>query len=308
MNLNNIIMKIKISLLFLLISFLTNAQSNYYYYKHSKKFLELNRKYLYVASDSKTNIKNIKSPIFKLLSEVKTDKALYTLNTNIFSLKRDKYWKEVKLQELSKKNYLDQINNLKNKYPGIIIAPYFKTNNDDKIGLSNYFYVKLKRAEDYNFLVKHASLSKAVIIGQNKFMPLWYTLSATNKSLNALDLANKFYETENFEYSEPDLILNLIHNNDPYYSDQWGLKNTGQYGGNSGIDINIEEAWGITEGSTEIKVAVLDQGFEMNHPDLIDNVFESGYDTENGTSPSVVRGAHGTACAGIISAKKDNDA
>lgn len=293
---------------FILFSFITTIYSqDYYYYKSEKKPLELNIKYLYVFSNSKEDIKNIQSPKFKISSEIKTDQTTFNLNTSSSFLKEKKYWKEIELQGISNNDYVKLISTLRNTFPNMVIAPYFKNKNDDKIGLSNYFYVKLKRTEDYNLLVNYAESSQAVILGKNKFMPLWYTLSATNKSLNALYLANKFYETGLFQYSEPDLILNLLHTNDPYYSDQWGLKNTGQYNGNSGIDINIEEAWNITEGNSEIKIAVLDHGFEMDHPDLIDNVFGNGFDTENGTSPSIVRGAHGTACAGIISAKRNNN-
>lgn len=36
------------------------------------------------------------------------------------------------------------------------------------------------------------------------------------------------------------------------------------------------------------------------------NIHSSSYDTESGTSPSVIRGSHGTACAGIIGAKTNN--
>lgn len=84
------------------------------------------------------------------------------------------------------------------------------------------------------------------------------------------------------------------------------LKNTGQNGGTSGIDIHAEQAWNITTGSSSIRVAVYDQGFEMNHPDLQNNVYGTGYDAETGTTPSIVRGNHGTACAGIVGAQQNN--
>jgi subtilisin family serine protease len=44
----------------------------------------------------------------------------------------------------------------------------------------------------------------------------------------------------------------------------------------------------------------------MNHPDLQNNVSNTGYDAETGSTPSVVRGNHGTACAGIIGAQQNN--
>lgn len=95
--------------------------------------------------------------------------------------------------------------------------------------------------------------------------------------------------------------------NDPHYNNQWGLKNTGQYGSAyTGIDINAEQVWSVTKGNN-VKVAIYDHGFEMNHPDLASNVFGNGFDATTGTSPSQVRGNHGTACAGIIGAVQDNN-
>ncbi|NDP22417.1 MAG: S8 family serine peptidase [Paludibacter sp.] len=44
----------------------------------------------------------------------------------------------------------------------------------------------------------------------------------------------------------------------------------------------------------------------MNHPDLQNNVYGTGYDAETGTTPSIVRGNHGTPCAGIVGAQQNN--
>ncbi|TPE17930.1 S8 family serine peptidase [Tannerella forsythia] len=53
-------------------------------------------------------------------------------------------------------------------------------------------------------------------------------------------------------------------------------------------------------------VAVVDQGIELNHPDLVANIHPLNFDTETGSSPSIVRGNHGVACAGIIGASGNN--
>ena len=138
-------------------------------------------------------------------------------------------------------------------------------------------------------------------------MPLWYTLSSTKESsYNTLELANIFYESKFFETAEPDLMIdNLILDGNNFTDKQWGLNNTGQYGGRKGLDIKALQAWKISKGKG-VKVAVLDHGIELNHPDLKDNIFSLSYDTEKGSSPSTVWGPHGTACAGIIGAM-DNE-
>lgn len=169
--------------------------------------------------------------------------------------------------------------------------------------------MRLFKAEDIDKLKDFAKENNVEILGRNIFMPLWYTLSCTKYSKgNALEMANAFYESGIFRAAEPDLMCdNLIQCvNDDYFSDQWNLKNTGQYGGTNGIDIDICKAWELTRGCSHVVIAVVDHGIEMDHPDL-PNMSALSYDTHSGTSPSQVLGPHGTACAGIAGADADND-
>ncbi len=90
------------------------------------------------------------------------------------------------------------------------------------------------------------------------------------------------------------------------YPDQWGFHNTGQSGGTAGIDIKAPEAWGITRGDGNIKVAVIDMGVDLSHPDLMANLLP-GYDATEGCAGGSNGGcwgddSHGTSCAGIIGA------
>jgi hypothetical protein len=126
---------------------------------------------------------------------------------------------------------------------------------------------------------------------------------------NAMEMANLFYESGRFSSAEPDLMVDDLPMcvDDDYFTYQWNLSNTGQYSGISGIDIQFCEAWDITSGNNDIVVAIVDQGIEMDHPDLEDNLYAFSYDTESGTQPSQVLGSHGTACAGIAGASSNND-
>jgi len=139
-------------------------------------------------------------------------------------------------------------------------------------------------------------------------MPLWYTLSCDRFSEgNALQMANLFYESDLFFSSQPDLMENdlTLSVNDPFFGDQWSLKNTGQYNGIVGNDIQIEDAWKITQGIPGVITAILDHGLKLSHPDLT-NIYSSSFDTESGTSPSKLLGNHGTAVGGIVGADADN--
>ena len=80
------------------------------------------------------------------------------------------------------------------------------------------------------------------------------------------------------EYAEPDHILHLTSTDYPYYGEPefgklWGLDNTGQAinnhgSGTSNVDINAKEASTVTEGDSNLVVAVIDSGVDFSHPDL----------------------------------------
>lgn len=78
--------------------------------------------------------------------------------------------------------------------------------------------------------------------------------------------------------------------NDPLYSDQWGLDNTGQVyyededvtlQGTAGADISAPEAWDLTKGSSSVVVAVMDTGINYNHNDLAANIWRNTRETDN---------------------------
>lgn len=76
---------------------------------------------------------------------------------------------------------------------------------------------------------------------------------------------------------QPNYILYPDTVTDPLYGELWGLKNTGQVisgvAGTPGIDINVENAWNITKGSSDIVVAIIDTGIDITHPDLVNNIW-----------------------------------
>jgi len=82
--------------------------------------------------------------------------------------------------------------------------------------------------------------------------------------------------------------------NDPYYKYQFSFHNPGgklrinthsykpsieEFDAETGIDLNIEKAWGITTGSKAVVVALLDDGFCYNHPDVKDNIWHNPGET-----------------------------
>ncbi|MBX2898947.1 MAG: S8 family serine peptidase [Cyclobacteriaceae bacterium] len=114
--------------------------------------------------------------------------------------------------------------------------------------------------------------------------------------------------------------------NDPLFNNQWNLKNTGQTDGTPGADINLVNAWKSETGSSNVIVAVIDGGIDLNHPDLrnslwvnpgeipgngIDDDLNGYVDDVNGygfgdNSSIIYPDNHGTHVAGIIGATSNN--
>jgi subtilisin family serine protease len=128
-------------------------------------------------------------------------------------------------------------------------------------------------------------------------------------------------------YAEPDYQANADGvPNDPFFSLQWGLKNTGQASGGqvgvAGADEKVASAWDITHGSSDVVVAVLDTGIDYTHPDLATNVWSNpggingcaagthGYNVLTSVcdpmDDDTAYNGHGTHVSGIIGAVGNN--
>ena len=176
-------------------------------------------------------------------------------------------------------------------------------------GLIDEFIVKLKPTTSLKQLQGLMSDYSCVIIEESPYVDNEYLISVSKTSaLDAMQTANAFFETGLFEFSTPNFVaINPFCSNDPYFGNQWGLQNSNlnppHIGPPPKYGINAECAWEITQGNKNIKIAVVDDGVDLHHPDLEQNLL-SGYSVYGW--PWDVNGRHGTACAGIIGAVKDN--
>ena len=192
---------------------------------------------------------------------------------------------------------------------GVLHASFFLESSGSLSATMNEVVVKLKDMSAQSFLEEMSSQYGCVVSKREWYSPEKYYLTLSNACpLSAIEFADLLYETGFFEYALPGMCyFNSFCSSDTYYSYQWNLKNTGQYGA-SGIDIKIEPAWTLTEGEEDIVVAVLDDGVDDVHPDLSSNllpIYDAYYAATN-TTPAFTK-THGTCVAGIIGALKDNN-
>lgn len=194
------------------------------------------------------------------------------------------------------------------------VHPMLSRAGGKDIGVQEELLVKLHQADDLAQLEAKVLELGAIIHRQSQFDALLYHVRLTENALgNTLYIANRLYETGLFRYAEPNFIhFDVLQNtNDPFVGQQWALMNDGiNTAGQNGIadaDMDVFEAWQITTGSSDIKIAVLDDGVDLNHPDLVNNLLP-GFGTIGNSEPgSAEQQPHGTACSGIIAAQGNNN-
>ena len=156
-------------------------------------------------------------------------------------------------------------------------------------------------------------------------------------SINAFDALALVGQVPHLMRVEPDrLYYSARLPNDTRFSEQFAMRNVGQpipaiggVLGTSGADIKVQNVWDISIGTRDNVVAVIDTGVDLQHPDLVNNLWVNpgevagngidddgngyvddvnGYDfAELDANPDdEPTGGHGTAVAGCIGAQGNN--
>jgi hypothetical protein len=147
---------------------------------------------------------------------------------------------------------------------------------------------------------------------------LW-VVSISRNSPNPMKAADLLKKTAEISHAVPFFDSPLTFHEevdaplDDLFLDQWYLKNKG---GNTkdpkgkfvrGSDMNVPAAWKLlgNRGSAKIKLAVVDLGFDLQHPDFQGKIVSpfSLYNSERIPVQGV--DTHGTACAGLAIAKSN---
>lgn len=155
-------------------------------------------------------------------------------------------------------------------------------------------------------------------IGEEKLL-----LLKLKEGKNVKDAIADFKKITDVEYAQPNFIYEIMSTtpNDTYYSNLWGLKNTGQTISNpsyttnnpgiSGMDMDMELAWDYATDCSSIIVAVIDSGVNYNHVDLAGNMWNGavnhGYDYVDVDNDPMDLNGHGTHVAGTIGAVGNNN-
>lgn len=281
----------------------------YYWYNADKIDLTLNEVFVNILVDTSV-VKQ--SGITELCSE-------YTIEAKTELDKYGLFKAEIKEGQESNCNYQNLVEALRKDSRVLKVLPYFERGHGAQpIGTSHFFYVQLKdqspygtpfldRIYDVEALNDVAEQLNIRILKEVAHMPDWYIMSIEGSEFKtSVEAANHFYETGRFLAIDPAFIFSFRpgSTNDPLFTQQWGLNNTSY----PGYDINIEGAWAITKGAGA-KIAIIDQGPDPNHLDLVSNYYYLSYNAQTQSVPAAYSLFldHGTHVAGIAGAVGDND-
>ena len=184
-----------------------------------------------------------------------------------------------------------------------------------------WYYLQMDQGKTYPYTGQNfgATTGKVVLSGQECEIVSWsdteiYFTVPENATSGKLYIEN----AAGIKSSELSIIIIpvQIYSNDEYSNLQWQMN-----------ILHMTDAWNVTEGSSDVVVAVIDSGVDIYHEDLKhaiwlneDEIANNGIDDDNNgyiddihgwdfvldTNSMDNRGPHGTMVSGLIAAKKDN--
>lgn len=216
-------------------------------------------------------------------------------------------------------------------FPVVLFSPYaYSQNNSDYV--------------PGELIVKYKTNSVRALESKFSQLKVQKTFSSSgahhvlvDSSYRVQDVIAELEEDPNVEYVERNYYIDIKKTpNDPNFSKQYGLRNTGQWLGTKDADVKALKAWDLTTGSRNVLVAVIDTGVDYRHPDLIKNYWVNpgesgtdsrgrnkrtngidddrngyvddykGWDFSNEDNDPEDDYGHGTHCAGVIGARGGN--
>jgi len=163
---------------------------------------------------------------------------------------------------------------------------------------------------------------------EQRFTRLRTSLIRIEDPNRMFDVLAQLKKDKDVEIAEPNFCYypTSTQPNDPSFSSQWGLYNPSP----ERCDIHAPEAWDLARGSSDQVIGVIDSGCQIDHPDLVDNIWtnpdeiaDNGIDDDGNGYVDDIHGwdflhndntvydpddgdRHGTHVAGIIAASGNN--
>ncbi|WP_337134649.1 S8 family peptidase [Priestia megaterium] len=133
--------------------------------------------------------------------------------------------------------------------------------------------------------------NKCTLLHRNK--DLDFQVLRSKKKIDKL--IKRYSELDEVDYVEPDYTLSAFYTpNDPFFPYQYGPQK-----------VQAPDAWDVTTSNGNIKIAIIDTGIQLNHPELSIKLWP-GYNFVEGNLVPNDGNGHGTHVAGIAAALTEN--
>ena len=198
------------------------------------------------------------------------------------------------------------------------LLPAYIRNGSEKVYASGRIFVKLPKMDERS-AGKWCESNGMRLVKKFKYATDWYLAETTEDPIKkSVELVEKRIVAQ----AEPSFFMTFepmtYIPNDPLFSKQWHLYNDGSNTTLTGSDSSyVAEAWDVLRqikgelGGSNVKLAIVDDGFDLNHEDL-QGRFLPGYDFVDGDDDPMtgIRGTtldwHGTSVAGVAGGATDN--
>jgi hypothetical protein len=265
------------------------------------------------AQDERRVLNGQEFPIWysrtKVLAKFKDPARAFSISAENLS---EQVMKVVPIPSISGMAFLELASNLSKEavdrtvaqlrqYPDVLLAHPLLLNQEgeESAGFTDLVIAKPK---DGNSEASLAAIFQAnsLDVRPNRVPDANIYLTGSSILTDPLAVCEVLNQTGLFEYTQPNCLRFLETAgtpNDPLYSANWGL-----------AKMNLPAAWDMTTGCASIKIAIIDDGVQLNHPDLVGNLLPGFDATNSGTNGDHVAGEemHGTYCAGFAAAKGNN--
>jgi subtilisin family serine protease len=201
---------------------------------------------------------------------------------------------------------------------GLLHVIYREVTIRFKHGVSQKTRQAILKKHNFNVRAVNAFVEDQVIV---------YQPERKHSGEKLLEISNDISEMEEVVFATPNFVSQFNRQAPPSIrSEEWHLGNGGGAGATAGEDVDIRAAWNITTGHRNIVVAVVDDGVDIEHPNLRTRIWKNA-DTQSSNRfgrdfflrddhpdhfnprPKLFRDPfdqmsgndiHGTPCAGVI--------
>ena len=198
------------------------------------------------------------------------------------------------------------------------ILPAYIRNGSEKVYASGRIFVKLPGMDEKS-VEKWCKSNGLTFVKKFKYATDWSLAGTTGDPIKkSVELVEKKIVTQ----AEPSFFMTFEHMtykpSDPLFPKQWHLYNDGNDKTLTGSDsTHVAEAWDVLRqikgelGGSNVKLAIVDDGFNLDHEDLQD-LFLPGHDFADGDdnpvpgSHATELDKHGTSVSGVAAGNADN--